>query len=155
MAAFCGQCGVNLPRESQFCHKCGAAISLVSEQPDASPPPRASTSTQSTFHPWNYIESGRVYRSSLIGAAIHYLCWAVGLAIAGVLLLHFVSWFICMVVFGVVLFLFDQGRRRYGVRYGACPHCAEMVSIPSHLIAINCPICTKRIFVRGQEFRAV
>jgi len=155
MAAFCQQCSVNLPWDSQFCHKCGAAIAAVPGQPDAPPLPRASTSTQSAFHPWNYIESGRVYRSSSIGDAVHYLCWAVGLAVAGVLLLLFVPWFICMVVFAVVLFLFDKGRRRYGVRYGACPHCAEMVSISSHLIAINCPICTKRIFVRSQEFRAV
>lgn len=155
MAIFCQQCGVNLPGESQFCHKCGAAISMVSGQSDAPPPPRASTSTQSIFHPWNYIESGRVHRSSSIGAAVHDLCWVVGLAVAGILLLLFVPWFISLVVFAVVLLLFDKGRRKYGVRYGACPHCAEMVSISSHLIAINCPICTKRIYVKGQEFRAV
>jgi DNA-directed RNA polymerase subunit RPC12/RpoP len=77
------------------------------------------------------------------------------LAVVGILLLVFVPWFIDMVVFAVVLILFEKGRRRYGVRYGACPHCAEMISISSHLIAINCPICTKRIFVKGQEFRAV
>jgi predicted RNA-binding Zn-ribbon protein involved in translation (DUF1610 family) len=77
------------------------------------------------------------------------------LVVIGVLFLVFVPWFIGVVVFGVVLLGFEKGRRRYGVRYGACPHCTEMVSISSHLVAINCPICTKRIFVRGQEFRAV
>jgi DNA-directed RNA polymerase subunit RPC12/RpoP len=155
MPAFCQQCGAKLPGDSRFCHGCGAALSVAQGTPDTKPLPTVLASTQSTLYPWNYIDSGRVHRSSSIGAAVHYLFCAVILVVIFVVFLVFVPWFIGMVVFGVVLVLFEKGRRRYGVRSGACPHCGEMVSISSHFLAINCPICTKRIFVSGEELRPV
>lgn len=154
MAAFCHHCGAKLPGDSRFCAQCGMAVFAILGAGDAPPLPPISSSTQSTVYPWNYIESGRVRRSGPLGAAIHYLCWLAVLAVVGSVLFMF-SWVGFVVFFAVLLFLFNKNGRRYGVRYGACPHCREMVSISSHLVAINCPICTKRIFVRGQEFRAV
>ncbi len=128
---------------------------ITQTKPDTPPLTPAFASTKSTFYSWNYIESGRVHRSSSVGAVFHYLLWAAGLFVIGSVAPLFIPWFIGLPLFCLVLIIFAKGRRRYGTRYGACPHCTEMVSISSHLIAINCPICTKRIFVSGEEFRAV
>ena len=101
-----------------------------------------------------YIQNGKVKTSDPILGFI-------GLVLK--IIMYFIIFVILCVLHPLFAFVFLGGvtvwgwatRRRFGVFGDECPHCHNEIAISRHNPAVNCPICTKRVFVKNGQFIAV
>jgi hypothetical protein len=126
------------------------------------------------FRRWFYMKNGNVFESTFLVAVSN---WIVGLLVFTAVGLVAAVWFsgtylpfVTLMfgfpprpILGLILFLvfFSVGigtLTRYGLWLGNCPHCDQEVAVKAGrngAKAIDCPICTKRIFLKEGQYRAV
>ena len=114
-----------------------------------------------TFHRWVTVSNGRAIQSNAMAAGLSWLLSVVGtMVFAGFVFVWMMS-FGLIIAIAVLFVALGLGRAmftRYGAWNGECPHCLQEIWISGgrHAqIAIDCPICTKRVFLKDGRFRAV
>lgn len=122
----------------------------------------APANTPATFHASGYVKNGKWHfgnPAAILGGRVFWFISNGVFAIAvGVGLAIFVNWIVGLFVFSVIVAICWNSRKHYGLWRGDCPHCAHAIGIAhgsggQH--AFDCPICKRRAFLTGGEFRAV
>lgn len=117
-------------------------------------------STAPVYLRWSYMKNGEVYSSDFFGVTIGGLLRTVFGLVAAISAFFIVSAFsnpvIGVLVALVIIAVEMKDAKRYGIWQGECPHCHEEIATaagPYQQSAFNCPICTKRIFLKFGRFR--
>jgi len=119
-------------------------------------------SRPAVFHRWGYVSGAKWHfsnpASAFVGMVFSILTAGCFALFAGGLLVLYVNWILGLVVFLLLIGFAMATRRHYGLWQGDCPHCGEPVGVGhgrpgTH--AFDCPICTKRVFLKNGEFRAL
>lgn len=122
----------------------------------------APTNRPATFHPLGYVKNGRWYFANIAavsaGRIFWFICNGAFAVAAGVTLGIYLNWIIGLFAFAFIVGINWKIRRRYGLWRGDCPYCAQSIGIAhgsGGVHAFDCPVCTRRLFLTGGEFRAV